>query len=67
MTAAEFIAWRERLGLNQAKAAEALGTGPNQPRAYERGQPIPKYIALACAAIAHGLPPIGGHKKAPAD
>lgn len=59
MTAQDFIDWRERLGFNRTDAAEALGLGRNQPQRYEEGQPIPKYIALACAALAHGLPPIG--------
>lgn len=61
MTPTEFTAWRERLGYNKAEAARVLEIGPNQPRHYESGSaPIPRHIALACAAIAHGLPPIGG-------
>lgn len=57
MTAQEFIEWRTRLGLNRSQAAKALGMGINQPRLYEEGQPIPLYIALACAAIARGINP----------
>lgn len=63
MTAYQFKQWRERLGFNRVQAAEALGLGRNQPQRYEEGQPIPKYIALACAAIAFGLPPIGAPEK----
>ena len=59
MTSTEFREWRERLGLNRVEAATALGMGRNQPQRYEDGQEIPLYIALACAALAHGLPPIG--------
>lgn len=59
MTADEFAAWRKRMGYNRVQAADALGLGRNQPQRYEEGQPIPKYIALACAAIAFGLPPVG--------
>lgn len=60
MTPTEFREWRERLGLNRVEAADALGMGRNQPKRYEEGQPIPKYVALACAAIALGVKPIGG-------
>lgn len=59
MTPAEFREWRDRLGLNRIEAAAVLGLGRNQPQRYEDGQTIPKYIALACAAVAHGLTPIG--------
>jgi len=60
MTATDFIEWRKRLGLNRVQAAEALGMGRNQPKRYEDGTvEIPRYVALACAAIAYGLSPIG--------
>lgn len=60
MTGADFKAWRVRLGFSRTKAADSLGIGRNQPRRYEDGMAdIPKYIALACAAIALGIPPIG--------
>jgi transcriptional regulator with XRE-family HTH domain len=59
MTPASFIAWRTRLKLRANAAAKALGCSPNSITAWERGKtPIPRYIALACAAIAFGLPPI---------
>lgn len=58
MTPTDFIAWREHLGINRAEAARRLGCGENQPRIWEEGTtPIPPYIALACAALAYGLPP----------
>lgn len=54
----DFTAWREHMGLNRTKAAEALGLGRNMPQRYEDGEAeIPLYIALACAALAFGLPP----------
>lgn len=53
----DFLAWRTSLGLNRSQAAEALGLGRNQPQRYEEGQPIPLYIALACAAISRGIKP----------
>lgn len=56
MTPEQFMAWRERLGLNRKQAAEALDIGRNQPKRYEDGEtPIPRYIALACAAISLGI------------
>lgn len=57
MTAEDFLAWRKSLSLNRSQAAKALGVGRNQPQRYEDGQPIPLYIALACAAIARGIRP----------
>lgn len=57
MTASDFSEWRERLGLSRSQAAEALGIGVNQPKRYEEGQKIPRYIALACAAVARGIQP----------
>lgn len=59
MTAATLLAWRNRLGLNKSEAAIALGLSRNGYEAYEAGRNrIPRHVALACAAIAYGLPPI---------
>ncbi len=64
MTPASLKAWRERLSWTKTRAAAELGLSPNGYAAYEAGRwngkprPIPRHIALACAAIAHGLPPI---------
>lgn len=55
MTGPEFAAWREHMGLNRTQAAEVLGLGRNQPQRYEEGQVIPRYIVLACVALANGL------------
>jgi len=60
MTPAEFRAWRNRLGWGKAEAADHLGMGRNTAARYEAGEnAIPRYVALACAALAHGIPPIG--------
>lgn len=60
MTPAQFTEWRGRLGLSKAAAAEHLGVGRNMPRLYESGAAeIPRYIALACSALALNLPPYG--------
>lgn len=59
MTAASLTAWRERLHLNRAEAALKLGCSRNALAGWEAGRhPVPDYIALACAALAHGLPAI---------
>lgn len=65
MTPSDFTAWRAHLGLSRAEAARRLGCGINQPQIWEEGKtPIPEYIALACAAIAFGLPAWRAMEKA---
>jgi DNA-binding XRE family transcriptional regulator len=53
------IAWRERLGLTQTAAAEALGCGRRSLQAWEneRADQIPLYILLACAALERKVKP----------
>ena len=59
MTSATLIAWRKRLALSQDAAAKALGCGRRSIQQWEAGMhPVPRYIALACAAVAMGIPPI---------
>lgn len=51
--------FRRRLGLSQTKFAERLGIGRRTLGQYERGESeIPETVALACAALAFGLPPM---------
>lgn len=58
MTKEDFRAWREHMGLNRKQACDALGLGRNTPQRYEDGKAeIPRYVGLACAALAHGLQP----------
>jgi DNA-binding XRE family transcriptional regulator len=60
LTAATFKAWRERLGMTATDAARAIGCSRTSIGAWESGRnKIPRYIALACQAIANGLPPMG--------
>ena len=60
MTPAEFTEWRGLLGLSKTAAARTLGISRNMPHRYENGEaPIPRYVALACAAVAFNLPPYG--------
>ena len=64
MTSASLKSWRERLHWTKDRAAKELGLSPNGYAALEAGhfigrpRPIRRHIALACAALAHGLPPI---------
>lgn len=54
----DFVAWRQLKGFNRTEAAAALGLSRNMPQKYEDGEAeIPLYVALACAALAYGLPP----------
>lgn len=58
MTPAEFTRWRSLMGLNRSQAAEALGLSRNMPGKYEAGTvPVPRYVALACAALVRGIQP----------
>jgi hypothetical protein len=74
LTPASFRAWRVRLYGERGitAAAKALGCSKTSVLAWERGyiiesypgcerkeeRKIPKYIALACQALANGLPPM---------
>ena len=59
MTAASLTAWRDRLHLNRVQAAAALGCSREALRAWETGErAVPRYIALAAAAVAQGLPAV---------
>lgn len=58
MKAEEFQHWCRHMGFRStAAAAEALGIGSRNTIAKFRKQGAPRYIALACAALVHNLPP----------
>lgn len=67
MTPAEFRVWRTGMGFSQTAAAAALGISKSSVELYELGHRkddgrpviIPRTVALACAAIAAGLAPLG--------
>jgi predicted transcriptional regulator len=67
MTPATFTTWRQQLSLSRREAADALGVHIETIANYESGRRrdtgkpviIPRSIALACSAVAMGLPPYG--------
>lgn len=60
MTGATLKQWRVRNGLSQTVAAEALGCSRTSIKNWENSpaRELPKYVALACAALAYGLEPM---------
>ena len=59
MSPASLIVFRKRLCLSQGLFARVIGIGQRTLIRYETGaSPIPKTVALACAAVAFGLPPM---------
>jgi transcriptional regulator with XRE-family HTH domain len=60
MTADDFSAWVRMVatqrGWSRAQCARELGCGINQVAIWMRTG-APRYIALACASLAYGLPP----------
>ncbi len=57
VTSQTLIAWRQQLHLSKVAAAWALGVSRASIARWERGEyPVPRHIALACAAIALGIP-----------
>ena len=56
MTAEQFKAWRNRLGLSQAAAGEALGLHRHTIRNYETGfSTVPKHVELACREVERAM------------
>jgi DNA-binding XRE family transcriptional regulator len=59
MKAASLTALRKRLKLSKSAFALQIGVGRRTLGQYEAEEsPIPLTVALACAAIAFGLPPM---------
>jgi Helix-turn-helix. len=58
MTGSQLKAWRLRMRLKVRDAAERLGVSVDTYGRLERRTRVPRYIQLACAAVAYGLPPM---------
>ena len=60
LSGATLHAWRERMGYSQRDACKALGCSRGAWAGWESGeQAIPRYIGLACAALALGMSAYG--------
>ena len=58
MTPYELTQWREYMRWNKTRAASEIGIAINSMGNYEAGRaPVPRYVALACMALANRLPP----------
>lgn len=63
MTPKELKEWRKRMRFSQEKAAELIGCSKRAIQLWEAGKnKIPKYVAMAIAAIQFNLPPYGKKK-----
>ena len=63
MNSTDFTVWMYRNNLSNSAASRTLGLTRNAVRAYldpQRAKPLPRYVALACAAIDAELEPVGG-------
>jgi transcriptional regulator with XRE-family HTH domain len=58
MTGSQLKAWRVRMRLRVMDAADRLGVSRDTYGRLERQTRVPRYIQLACAALAYGLPPM---------
>ncbi len=61
MTAADLLAFQQqRMAWRRNRLGAELGISQDRLRRMLSGHsPIPRHIALACAALAYGLPPMG--------
>ena len=60
---ATLLAWRERMGFSQRDACEALGCSRAAWMGWEHGKMMPpRYIGLACAALALGMTAYGDER-----
>ncbi len=61
MTPAELLAFQQRLGWTRARLGAELDISQDRLRRLLGSRvAIPRHIALACAALAQGVPPMGG-------
>lgn len=60
MTGRQLRAWRQRMKLKINEAADRVGVSPDTWGRWEAKAEVPRLVALACAAISFGLPPVEG-------
>ena len=61
MTGSDLKKWREITNNSQLSASKVLGCSRTALVRWEANNAtLPRYIALACAAICNGIPPWGG-------
>jgi transcriptional regulator with XRE-family HTH domain len=64
LAGATLAAWRERMGYSQRDACKALGCSRGAWTRWENSQhDVPKYIGLACSALALGMTAMGVEYK----
>lgn len=64
LSPATLTAWRERMGYTQREAARVLGCSRGAWVGWEQGvHTIPRYIGLACAALALGMTTYGDERE----
>lgn len=64
MTSDDLKHWRITRVLSQAEAAKRIGCSRRGYQRWESGKsPIPKYIAMAVAAVSMNLPPYGRRRR----
>lgn len=64
MSGTTLVEWRARMGYSQEDACRELGCARRDLLKWEAAgtRPIPKYIGLACAALALGMTADSGSK-----
>lgn len=63
LSGATLLAWRERMGYSQRDACKALGCSRGAWARWEQDQQdVPRYIGLACAALALGMSAYGDER-----
>jgi transcriptional regulator with XRE-family HTH domain len=64
LNAATLTAWRDRMGYSQRDACTALGCSRGAWSTWENGtHHVPRYIGLACAALALGMTTYGDDRS----
>ena len=64
LNAKMLLLWQDRMGFSQDDAVAALGCTPDAWVAWTQEKtPVPRFIGLACNALALGMEPLGAETK----